>query len=131
MLTEDMVSCDVTKKSRYGVESYDYTIKYRLNDNYISKKKMFTPNDDYDDSERLSNKRRYVDRTNVKLRLGKRANSHHYNDKLKPRILRDLIVNAEDNVTNVADDIAESLSEDKKELLGMSWFLFLMLTFNC
>ncbi|KAJ8717383.1 hypothetical protein PYW08_005782 [Mythimna loreyi] len=118
LLTEDMVSCDVSKKSRYGVESYDYTIKYRLDDNYISKKKIFTANEDYDDSERLSNKRRHMERSNVKLRLGKRVNNHNYNDKLKPRNLRDLIVSAEDTVQNVADDIADGLSEDKKELLG-------------
>lgn len=115
-----MVSCDVSKKSRYGVESYDYTIKYRLDDDYISKKKIFTANDDYADSERLSNKRRHVDRSNVKLRLGKRVSSENYNDKLKPRVLRDLAVTADDTVENVADDIAECLSEDKKELLGMS-----------
>lgn len=130
LLTEDMVSCDVSKKSRYGVESYDYTIKYRLDDDYVSKKKIFTTNDvnDYDDSERLSNKRRHVDRSNVKLRLGKRENNHHYNDKLKPRNLRDLIVSAEDPVESVADDIAECLSEDKKELLGMSCLFFIVCT---
>lgn len=118
LLTEDMVSCDVSKKSRYGVESYDYTIKYRLDDNFINKKKIFTNNDDYDDSERVSNKRRHEDRSNVKLRLGKRDSSHNRNDKLKPRILCDLVVSAEDTAENIADEIADNLSEDKKDLVG-------------
>lgn len=59
-----MVTCDVSKKSRYGIESYDYTIKYRLDDNYVSKKVF--KNEDVDD--RTSNKRRNADRSNVKLR---------------------------------------------------------------
>ncbi|XP_063894321.1 uncharacterized protein LOC110371233 [Helicoverpa armigera] len=118
LLTEDMVSCDVSKKSRYGVESYDYTIKYRLDDNYISKK-VFTSNDDYDDSERVSNKRKNADRSNVKLRLGKRVNSHQRDDKLKPRILGDLVVKADDTTEAIAENIAEKLSEDKKDLVGM------------
>nr|XP_021183060.2 phosphorylated adapter RNA export protein [Helicoverpa armigera] len=116
LLTEDMVSCDVSKKSRYGVESYDYTIKYRLDDNYISKK-VFTSNDDYDDSERVSNKRKNADRSNVKLRLGKRVNSHQRDDKLKPRILGDLVVKADDTTEAIAENIAEKLSEDKKDLV--------------
>lgn len=114
-----MVSCDVSKtKSRYGVESYDYTIKYRLDDNYISKK-VFTNNEDYNDSERLSNKRRHVDRTNLKLRLGKRVNNRRQKDNLQPRFLAELTVNADDTIDNVATDIAEKLSEDKMELLGL------------
>lgn len=126
LLTEDMVSCDVSKKSRYGVESYDYTIKYRLDDNFINKKKIFTNNDDYDDSERVSNKRRHEDRSNVKLRLGKRDSSHNRNDKLKPRILCDLVVSAEDTAENIADEIADNLSEDKKDLVGTYYYIYVL-----
>ncbi|CAB3251174.1 unnamed protein product [Arctia plantaginis] len=117
LLTEDMVSCDVTSKSRYGVESYDYTIKYRLDDNYISKK-VFTRTDDYKDSECISNKRRHADRSNKKLKMNKRVNSHHRCVKQEPRILSDLTVTADDLTENIAVEIAENLSEEKKDLIG-------------
>lgn len=117
MLTEDMVSCDVTSKSRYGVESYDYTIKYRLDDSYISKK-VFTRTDDYRSSDSISNKRRYADRSNKKLKMNKRVNSHHRNVKPEPRILPDLAVTADDSTENIAVEIAEKLSEEKKDLIG-------------
>lgn len=117
LLTEDMVSCDVSKKSRYGVESYDYTIKYRLDNSYISKK-VFTSTNDEKDSERTSNKRRHADRSNKKLKMGKRVNSHHHSSKQQPRILADLTVSADDSIDNIATDIAEKLSEEKKELIG-------------
>lgn len=111
-----MVSCDVSKKSRYGVESYDYTIKYRLDDEYIPKK-IFT--DRRSDCERSSNKRTHTDRSNVKLRLGKRINSHrHLEEKQKPRYLPDLSVSAEDSIEAVGTDIAEKLDEEKKDLVG-------------
>ncbi|XP_063830815.1 phosphorylated adapter RNA export protein [Ostrinia nubilalis] len=116
LLTEDMVSCDVTKKSDYGVESYDYTIKYRLDDNYISKK-VFTNDKDLD-VDRTSNKRRHVDRTNVKLRLGKRFNAHQeMRAKEKPRYLPDLVMTSQDPIDQIANEIAVNLDEEKKELV--------------
>ncbi|XP_028158374.1 phosphorylated adapter RNA export protein [Ostrinia furnacalis] len=116
LLTEDMVSCDVTKKSDYGVESYDYTIKYRLDDNYISKK-VFTNDKDLD-IDRTSNKRRHVDRTNVKLRLGKRFNAHQeMRAKEKPRYLPDLVMTSQDPIDQIANEIAVNLDEEKKELV--------------
>ncbi|KAL0820220.1 hypothetical protein ABMA28_006142 [Loxostege sticticalis] len=117
LLTEDMVSCDVTtKKSDYGVESYDYTIKYRLDDNYISKK-VFSNDKDLD-LNRTSNKRRHVDRSNVKLRLGKRVNSHQEQAKQNPRFLPDLAVTTQDPIEQIANEIAENLAEEKKDLVG-------------
>ncbi|RVE42258.1 hypothetical protein evm_013088 [Chilo suppressalis] len=117
LLTEDMVGCDVTKKSsNYGVESYDYTIKYRLDDNYISKK-VFT--DDKDTLDRTSNKRRRSDRSNVKLRLGKRVNSHQEQAaKQNPKFLPDLLVTSQDPIESIANDIAEKLAEEKTDLVG-------------
>ncbi|XP_026763174.1 phosphorylated adapter RNA export protein [Galleria mellonella] len=116
LLTEDMVSCDVTKKNRYGVESYDYTIKYRLDDNYVSKKVFNNSDDSYN---RSSNKRSNTDRLNAKLRLGKRVNSNLARDeKHKPRYLPDLMVTAEESIEMIANDIAEKLSEEKKDLVG-------------
>ncbi|KAG6458461.1 phosphorylated adapter RNA export protein isoform X2 [Manduca sexta] len=117
LLTEDMVSCDVSKKSKYGVESYDYTIKYRLDDDYVSKK-IFTNNSNYE-RERTSNKRRYSDRSNVKLRLGKRENSHRrQHERSEPKYLPDLIVTTENSIDSIATEIAEKLSEEKKDLVG-------------
>ncbi|CAG9795575.1 unnamed protein product [Diatraea saccharalis] len=117
LLTEDMVGCDVTKKSsNYGVESYDYTIKYRLDDNYVSKK-VFA--NDEDCRERTSNKRRRSDMTNVKLRLGKRVNSHRQSEtKQNPKFLPDLLVTSQDPIEAIANEIAEKLAEEKKDLVG-------------
>ncbi|CAH0590116.1 unnamed protein product [Chrysodeixis includens] len=121
LLTEDMVSCDVTKKSRYGVESYDYTIKYRLDDNYIPKN-VFKAKEEYSDSEQheqqLSNKRRHADRSDEsKSRQRKRINSYARNSKLKPRFLSDLTANADSTADVIAKEISENLSEDKKDLV--------------
>ncbi|XP_023939276.1 phosphorylated adapter RNA export protein [Bicyclus anynana] len=116
LLTEDMVSCDVTKKGRYGVESYDYTIKYRLDDNYVSKK-IFTNNHEY--KQNKTNKRSYSDRSNNKFRQGKKINSEHPPDeKQRPRNLLDLAVTSDQPPELVAQDIAEKLREDKTELLA-------------
>ncbi|OWR49929.1 putative Phosphorylated adaptor for RNA export [Danaus plexippus plexippus] len=118
ILTEDMVSCDVSKKSRYGVESYDYTIRYRLDDHYISKK-VFTNNHKHSNKEHSTNKRSYSDRSNVKLRLGKRTNSEQPSEsKQNPRNLIDLCVTSEHPIEQIAQDIAEKLSEEKTELVG-------------
>ncbi|KAG7301636.1 hypothetical protein JYU34_014612 [Plutella xylostella] len=114
-LTEDMVGCGVTKKSEYGVESYDYTIKYRLGNNYS--KKAFTNDSKYQRDDQ-SNKRRHQDRSNVKLRLGTRVNSHQRNEvKQEPRILEDLLLTTEDPVEDLAKEIAEKLSEEKADLV--------------
>lgn len=119
LLTEDMVSCDVTnKKSDYGVESYDYTIKYRFDENYIQSKKVFTNDKEYD-LDRVSNKRRHTERSNVKLRLGKRVNSNHeFDAKPNPRFLPDLLATPLDPPEILANEIAEKLHEVKGDLLG-------------
>ncbi|XP_068620371.1 phosphorylated adapter RNA export protein [Battus philenor] len=117
LLTENMVSCDVSKKHCYGVESYDYTIEYRLNDKNMAKK-ILTKEQTYN-RDQASNKRKHIDRTNVKLRLGKRVNPHQpQNDKQKPRYLPDLNVTLEDPVENITVEISEKLAEEKKELVG-------------
>lgn len=113
-----MVTCDLTKKSRYGVESYDYTIKYRLNDDYISKK-VFTNNSEDRPKNLATNKRSNSDRGNVKLRLGKRVNSElPLEGKQVPKILPDLLVSLEDPTEQIANEIAEKLTEEKKDLVG-------------
>ncbi|XP_045777165.1 phosphorylated adapter RNA export protein [Maniola jurtina] len=118
LLTEDMVTCDVTKKRNYGVESYDYTIKYRLDDDYVSKK-VFTNSRPHKQNDFKTNKRSYSDRSNKKFRQGKRINSEHpLEEKQLPRVLPDLVVTPDQPTELVAHDIAEKLSEEKKELLA-------------
>ncbi|VVD03848.1 unnamed protein product [Leptidea sinapis] len=115
LLTDNMVSCDVskTKKSDYGVESYDYKIKYRLSKKCVPN--VFTNNSDHSNH---NNKRRFSERSNVKLRLGKRVNSHQpREEKQNPRYLPDLAVTVEDPVIHIGSDIAENLAEEKKELV--------------
>lgn len=131
-----MVSCDLTKRSRYGVESYDYTIKYRLDDNHVSKK-VFSNDTSYV-NDNASNKRRHSDRSNVKLRLGKRVNSNQQKIvKQEPKYLSDLSVTTSDPVEIIGADIAGKLSEEKKELVGKLtiWIFFFMFlpsyTINC
>ncbi|KAL4708460.1 hypothetical protein ACJJTC_001176 [Scirpophaga incertulas] len=118
LLTQNMVSCDVTKKNAdYGVESYDYTIKYRLDDNYVPRN-VFS-NNRSNSYQEGTNKRRHSDRGTVKLRLGKRVNSNcEHKPKTNPRILPDLTVNPEDSIEEIAKDIAEKLCEEKEELIG-------------
>lgn len=119
LLTEDMVTCDVSKKSRYGVESYDYTIKYRLDDEYISKK-VFTNSHGFKNRDQASNKRSFSDRGNLKLRLGKRVNSEQpLEEKQNPRILPDLLVTPDHPTEQLVQEITEKLSEEKKDLVGM------------
>ncbi|XP_004922448.1 phosphorylated adapter RNA export protein [Bombyx mori] len=116
LLSEDMIGFDVSKKRRYGVESYDYTIKYRLEEELASGN-AFTKNSN-SNRDVTSNKRKHSDRSNVKLRLGKRINSNsHIEEKHAPKYLKDLMVNAEDPLDIVASDIADKLSEEKKELI--------------
>lgn len=118
LLTEDMISCDVSKKSRYGVESYDYTIKYRLDDAAVSKK-VFTNNFNCNDNDRVSNKRSRSDRANGKLRLVKLRLDDDREEIRIAKHLPDLAVAPEDPIESIALDIADKLSEDKKDLVGM------------
>lgn len=121
-----MVTCDVTKKRNYGVESYDYTIKYRLDDDYVSKK-VFTNSRPHKQNDFKTNKRSYSDRSNKKFRQGKRINSEHpLEEKQLPRVLPDLVVTPDQPTELVAHDIAEKLSEEKKELLGKCFKLFIL-----
>lgn len=120
-----MNGCDVTKNKEYGVESYDYTIKYKLEDNYVKNINPFTDTGAGDNREvDHSNKRRFSDRGDVKHRLGKRVNSHKLpEEKMQPRILADLIVKPEDSFEVVGLDIAEKLNEEKSDLIGKSIYI--------
>lgn len=100
VLTEELGGCDFAKTRPYGVESYDHTIKYRL------------------ENDKFRNKRTVTDRKNVKLRLGPRLSSDSdHRKQSEVRILAELTVTDSDSVDNIAKDIAEKLSEEKVSLI--------------
>jgi phosphorylated adapter RNA export protein len=124
-LTEDLVSCGVTKSLYHSrnVESYDYTLGYSLG---IKKSRGNNSSDEDQETEtRLTNKRTFKDRYNAKLRLGKRRKSHEEDDypKGSARIIPDLIVTQESTDEEVATDIADKLSEKKDDLISMLYYI--------
>lgn len=125
-LTEDLVSCGVTRSLYHdrSVESYDYTLGY----SFAGKKNQQdnTSDEDQETEIRLTNKRTFNDRGNVRLRLGKRRkNCDEENErededdpKGSSRIIPDLRVTSESTDDEVAADIAEKLSERKDSLIS-------------
>ena len=118
-LTEDLVSCGVTRsiyKDR-NVESYDYTLGYALGNN--KNQDNNTSDEDQETEVRKTNKRTFSDRRNVKLRLGKRRNSFNEGEEQKgsSRIIPDLSITAESTNEDVANEIADKLSEKKDSLI--------------
>ncbi|KAK2574978.1 hypothetical protein KPH14_008741 [Odynerus spinipes] len=116
-LTEDLVSCGVTKKlyQERSVESYNFTLRYPSNTNESHN------NNSSDDErylgQRLTNKRTNSDRQNIKLRLGKRRGSMEVDGhKGSVRIIADLSTTVDSTDEDVATDIASKLCE-KKDLL--------------
>lgn len=115
-LTEDLISCGVTKKlyQERSVESYNFTLRYNdrepCNNN--------SSDDEKDVEQRLTNKRTNSDRHNVKLRLGKRKNSSMDldNQKGSVRIVADLSTTVDSTDADIAIDITTKLSE-RKDLL--------------
>lgn len=94
LLTETMISCDVTKTDRSrDVETYDYP------------------------KRREDLKRKFSERGNVHLRLGKRFEETR-EKKGTARFLIDLTVTALSTDDEVAAEIASKLSEAKDELLS-------------
>lgn len=124
-LTEDLVSCGVTRSLYHdrSVESYDYTLGY----SFAGKKNQQdnTSDEDQETEIRLTNKRTFSDRGNVRLRLGKRrknCDDERVNDEEDPkgssRIIPDLGVTVESTEDEIATDIAEKLSERKDSLIS-------------
>jgi phosphorylated adapter RNA export protein len=115
-LTEDLVNCDVRQnmldRSR-DVESYDYNLAYAMEDqhdsgSFANKSGAFPQ----------GTKRRYGDRGNVKLRLGRRgSNSNDSDCRGSPRAIFDLNVTLENTNEEVANDIANKLCEEKDDLI--------------
>ncbi|KOC71176.1 Phosphorylated adapter RNA export protein [Habropoda laboriosa] len=119
-LTEDLVLCGVTKKRNQerSVESYNIPHHYSFNGRWNMEHHNNNSSEDEKDGERrLTNKRTHSDRSNVKLRLGKKRNSMDIdNQKGIARKIADLSTTAESTDADVATDITSKLSE-KKDLL--------------
>lgn len=116
-LTEDLVSCGVTKKlyQERSVESYNFTLRYPSNTN--ESRNNNSSDDERYIGQRLTNKRTNSDRQNVKLRLGKRRNSMEVDGhKGSVRIIADLSTTVDSTDEDVATDITDKLCE-KKDLL--------------
>lgn len=114
-LTEDLISCGVTKKlyQERSVESYNFTLRYNNGEPCNNN----SSDDEKDVEQRLTNKRTNSDRYNVKLRLGKRKNSMDLdNQKGSVRIVADLSTTVDSTDADIATDITTKLSE-RKELL--------------
>ncbi|XP_058809161.1 phosphorylated adapter RNA export protein [Phymastichus coffea] len=118
-LTEDLVSCGVTRNIYHdrSVESYDYTLGYSRG----SKKNQDnnTSDEEQEIETRLTNKRTFSDRRNIKLRLSKRRQSHEDEEDPKgsARILPELTATTASTDDEVAADIANKLSEKKDVLI--------------
>lgn len=119
-LTEDLVSCGVTKKLYQGrnVENYELPRHYHLNG-------YEQPNNNSSDEEepiesRTTNKRTQADRRNVKLRLGKKQSSMDVDtQKGAVKTILELSTTVESSDSAVASDIAEKLDEKKDSLIGI------------
>ncbi|EFN79885.1 phosphorylated adapter RNA export protein [Harpegnathos saltator] len=121
-LTEDLISCGVTKTmyQERSVENYNFTLGYAHKNRKLRNNN--SSDDEKDIERRLNNKRTTSDRYNVKLRLGRRKSPNRKSptdfDKQKGsvRIIPDLSTTVESTDADVATDITTKLCE-KKDLL--------------
>lgn len=117
-LTENLVSCGVTKKICQGrnVENYDFTLRYTLSGTEPPNNN--SSDDERDIEPRVINKRTNSDRWNMKLRLGKRRRNLMEVDSQKGsiRVISDLCTTVESTDSDVATDITIKLNE-KKDIL--------------
>ncbi|CAL7945806.1 unnamed protein product [Xylocopa violacea] len=120
-LTENLILCGVTKKQSLerSVENYNIPHCYSFNGTWNMEHCNNNSSEDEKDSgeKRLTNKRTNSDRSNIKLRLGKKRNSMDIdNQKGAARKIGDLSTTVESTDADVATDITAKLSE-KKDLL--------------
>lgn len=123
-LTEDLVSCGVTKKMYQGrnVENYDLPSHFHLNG--FDRPNNNSTDDEREEEEeevvkRTSNKRTQADRKNVKLRLGKRHNSMEVDSqKGSVRTILELSTTIESTDSDVINDIVKKLNEKKDTLIS-------------
>ncbi|XP_017882966.2 phosphorylated adapter RNA export protein isoform X2 [Ceratina calcarata] len=118
-LTENLVLCGVTKQNlERSVESYSIPHHYTFNGRNMEHRNNNSSEDEKDGERRLTNKRTNFDRSNVKLRLGKKRNSMDVdNQKGSARKIGDLSTTVESTDADVAADIAAKLCEKKDVLI--------------
>lgn len=128
-LTEDLILCGVTKKRNQerNVESYNIPHHYSYNGTWNMEHRNNNSSEDEKDGEkRLTNKRTNSDRSNIKLRLGKKRNSMDIdNQKGIARKIADLSTTIESTDADVATDITSKLSEKKDLLISKKFFAIL------
>lgn len=133
---QDLRSCDVTAdQSKYSrnVESYDFTIKYRLNGENCMKRQRSNSGDSdsynkrYKSTNPFSNYNRFKQnrKGSVKDRLGSRSDDSSNgssNDGVRgiTRNILDLAVTESSTNEEVANDIANKLYEEKDDLMCKS-----------
>lgn len=120
-LMENLQGCDVTKNKMRNrdVESYDYSLGYRLEGEVKSLKRRKSPEtDNYysqnDNKRSRGHNNQFNNRRSVKDRLGARKNS--FCDNL-PRSILDLVITLENTDEEIAKDIANKLCEEKDSLM--------------
>lgn len=123
-LTEDLVSCGVTKSTyqERNVESYNFTLRFAYNNREPCNNN--SSDDEKETEQRLTNKRTNSDRYNVKLRLGKRRTPIETDvQKGYAKMIADLSTTAESMDDDVVADITTKLSERKDRLISKHAFL--------
>lgn len=136
---ENLKGCGVDQDSgRYdrNCESYDYSLKYRLNgENSLKRRQSYSDDSDKGFNCSTSNafeskNKRFranslsvKDRKNVRLRLGNQSDDSSGNEGSgamnMARNILDLIVDATATNEEVAKDIADKLYEEKDTLMSM------------
>lgn len=133
---ENLKGCGVDQDSgKYdrNIESYDYSLKYRLNgENTLKRRQSYSDDSDKGNNGSIffetKNKRfranslNVKDRKNVRLRLGNRgsedSSSNDGTSAMKgPRCILDLTCGADAEDDAVAKDIANKLYEEKDDLM--------------
>lgn len=135
---ENLKGCGVDQDSgRYdrNCESYDYSLKYRLNgENSLKRRQSYSDDSDKGFNCSTSNtfeskNKRFranslsvKDRKNVRLRLGNRSDDSSSNDGASAlnmsRCIVDLSVTADSSNDDVARDLANKLYEEKDDLMS-------------
>lgn len=135
---ENLKECGVDQDSgRYdrSCESYDYSLKYRLNgENSLKRRQSYSDDSDKGFSCSTSNafeskNKRFranslsvKDRKNVRLRLGNRSDDSSGNEGSgamnMARNIIDLSIDASSTNDEIAKDIANKLYEEKDDLMG-------------
>lgn len=134
-LMETMRGCDVTLNGMRNrdVESYDYSLKYRMNGGNAYHRALKRRQSNSDDSDGFGGGKRFrstsfggvgcgvirEQRKNVKLRLGKRNSSDESQDSFQnaPRHILDLNVTDDCSEEMFAAELARKLCEEKDDLM--------------